>query len=450
MAFDADTLGNHNFDSGEQYFRNTLVPLARFRFLSANVVDAAGNTPPEWSPSITYPLVHGTLRLAVIGFSNEDIPSLVRPGALGPFHVESALAKVNAEAARLRAEGADAVIEVGHLGATAGTLTSPTGPLIALADNVAGVDAVLGDHTDFQVLTTRPNGVLVTENRSRGIRFTRVRLVVDTATGSVIYKTADFHKPWNIGVTPDPGIQAYINRKNAELAPILGTVVGSSTVAIPRADACGNSAGRLCESLVGNVVTDALRLTYGTDFALTNSGGLRADLTCPTSDNPSDFCPPFTPPPFPITRGQVLSVLPFGNVAVTLPITGAELKAALENGVSRMPAADGRFPQISGFCFTYDVTRPAGSRVISAVRQAADGTCTGAAIDFSASATYTITMNDFIVQGGDQYPNLNAKATTREIMEEVVANWIRGKGTISPKIEGRIKCTGTGCPTVTP
>ena len=70
--------------------------------------------------------------------------------------------------------------------------------------------------------------MLVTENRSKGIRFTRVRLVVDTS-GKVVYKTADFHKPWNIGVTPDPAIQAKIDELNAQLAPILGTVIGSST-----------------------------------------------------------------------------------------------------------------------------------------------------------------------------------------------------------------------------
>ncbi len=60
-----------------------------------------------------------------------------------------------------------------------------------------------------------------------------------------------------------------------------------------------------------------MRAAYRTDFAITNSGGLRADLTCPTTDSPSDFCPAFTPPPFQITRGQVLGVLPFGNIVAT-------------------------------------------------------------------------------------------------------------------------------------
>ena len=132
---------------------------------------------------------------------------------------------------------------------------------------------------------------------------------------------------------------------------------------------------------MGDIVTDAMRLSFdGVDFAITNSGGLRADLTCPSPDIADDFCGSFTPPPWPITRGQVLGVLPFGNLVATVDMSGAELKTYLENGVSSMPAANGRFPQVSGLCFRYDISAPVGSRVIasSVVRQAADGTCTGA------------------------------------------------------------------------
>jgi hypothetical protein len=79
-----------------------------------------------------------------------------------------------------------------------------------------------------------------------------------------------------------------IDELQAALAPILVTVIGDSTEFVPRADACGRSDGRTCESLDGNVVADAMRATYGVDFAITISGGVRADLTCPTTDRP---CP---------------------------------------------------------------------------------------------------------------------------------------------------------------
>jgi len=462
MGFTSDGLGNHNFDKGQTYLRTELIPLASYPFLTSNIVNpSTGKTPPEWKPSKVFDTTFDGFKLGVIGFSNSDLTTLIFPGNLSPFVVTDAKAAIMAEAAALRSKGKlNAIVAIGHEGATDGTFNSPTGPLVTLADGLGGVvDAVLGDHTDFQTINTRSNGVLVTENRSKGIRFTRVRLVIDTNTKTVIYKTADWHKPWDIGVTPDPAIQAKIDALNAQLAPILGTVIGSATRYIPRADACGQSAGRTCESLVGNTTTDSMRAKYksiGVEFALTNSGGLRADLTCPTTDNPSDFCPAYVPPPYPISRGQVLGVLPFGNVVVTLNVNGAELKTMLENGISRMPAVDGRFPQVSGLCFTYDIAAPAGSRVTGAVRQALDGSCTGAAVNLTSAATYKIAENDFMASGGDGYPFFTPRVTTQDIMDQVLADYITANSPVAPAIQGRINCadsngaTAPNCPVVVP
>ena len=458
MGFSADGLGNHNFDKGSVYLRNTLIPLANFPYLSANVVNAQGATPPQWSPSKTFNAFDGT-KLGIVGFTNEDAPTLVFPGAFDPFHVDARLARVQAEVNKLKAKKDGPIVVMGHDGAVAGTLTNPTGPLIDLADQLTGVDAVIGDHTNFQVLTTRPNGTLVVENLSKGVRFTRVRLIVDTSTKAVVYKTADFHKPWTIGVTPDPAIQARIDQLTAQLQPILGTVIGSSTVEILRSDVCGRADGRLCESLVGDVTTDAMRTKYnsiGVEFAITNSGGLRDRLTCPPAGGGTGFCPAFVPPPYLITRGQVLAVLPFGNIVVTLQVNGAELKTMLENGVSSMPGANGRFPQVSGLCFTYNIEAPVGSRVTGAVRQAPDGSCTGASIDLTAAGSYKIAENDFMASGGDGYPVFTSRATTLDIMDQVLADHITASSPISPSIQGRIKCVdpnpgvGNDCPVGSP
>jgi 2',3'-cyclic-nucleotide 2'-phosphodiesterase (5'-nucleotidase family) len=312
--------------------------------------------------------------------------------------------------------------------------------------------------------------VLVTENRGKGIRFTRMRLVVGPGHEGVVYKTADYHKPWTIGVTPDPAIQAKIDALNAQLAPILGTQIGSSTKVISRADQCGRADGRLCESLVGNVTTDAMRARYnsiGVQFAITNSGGLRDALTCPTVDLTGDFCPSYVPPPYPITRGQSLALLPFGNIVVTVTVNGAELKTMLNNGVSLIvdPAtlglsAQGRFPQVSGLCFTYDIAAPSGNRVTSAVVGNADGSCTATPIDLTAGATYKIAENDFTATGGDGYPNVASRMTTQDIMEQVVADYVTANSPLSPAVRafpnGRINCADSNgaalpnCPTLTP
>jgi hypothetical protein len=118
-----------------------------------------------------------------------------------------------------------------------------------------------------------------------------------------------------------------------------------------------------------------------------------------------------------------------------------------------MPAVAGRFPQVSGLCFTYDIAAPAGSRVTGAVRQAADGTCTGPAVDLGAGSSYTIAENDFMATGGDGYPIFSSRATTRDIMDQVVADHVTAQSPISPAIQGRVNCTTTGptaCPVVTP
>ena len=99
------------------------------------------------------------------------------------------------------------------------------------------------------------------------------------------------------------------------------------------------------------------------------------------------------------------------------------------------------------------VSLPAGSRVTSAVRQAADGSCTGAPIDLTAASTYRIAQNDFMATGGDGYPVVFSRGTTQDIMDQVVADYLTTHTPISPAIQGRIVCTTNGspaCPVVTP
>lgn len=239
-----------------------------------------------------------------------------------------------------------------------------------------------------------------------------------------------------------------------DFEPAAQNLAMSSNVFIPRKDSCNDANGRTCESLVGNIVADALRATYATDLAIHNSGGLRADLTCPLFDIPTDNCPAYVPPPYPITGGKVAAVLPFANLVVTLAITGLELKAMLEHGVSQMPASAGRFPQVSGICFTYDIALTPGARIVSAVRQAVDGTCSGAVIDLNSGAvTYSLATTNFTATGGDGYPDFSGRFIYFERDSVAVANYLLGNDPIAPALEGRIVCTTSGatsCPVTAP
>jgi len=129
---------------------------------------------------------------------------------------------------------------------------------------------------------------------------------------------------------------------------------------------------------------------------------------------------------------------------VTLNVNGAELKTMLENGVSRMPAIDGRFPQVSGLCFTYDIALPAGSRVTSAVLADASGNCTATPVDLTAATTYKIAENDFMASGGDGYPFFTPRVTTQDIMDQVTADYITANSPLNPVVQafpnGRVNC----------
>ncbi len=460
MGFNADTFGNHNFDKGTAHLQQ-MIDLANapsgaqpgqpFQYVSANLKNREANL----SGVKDYQIFEvGGVKVAVIGLTNPEAPTLVFPGAFGTIEVTDPIPAANKARAQARMDGAKVFVALIHAGITGfDPVTGQAfGPLIDFANNVGGFDLIVGDHTDFEYSGIH-NNALVVENRSKGRTYARIQLTVDAANGRLINRSVSFITPFTTGVTPDPAIEALLQPYRDALGPIFSVIVGNSSRFIPRADACGNGPGRTCESLVGNVTTDSMRFTYATDFAITNAGGLRADLTCPLVDLPTDFCPSYTPPPYPISRGQVQTVLPFGNVVVTLSLNGAELKAFLENGVSQMPAANGRFPQVSGLCFTYDIAAAAGSRVLSAVRQAADGSCTGAAVDLTAASTYTLATNDFVASGGDSYPVVIGRSTSREIMDQVLADYLTSSGTVSPAIQGRIACTSSGtavCPTVIP
>jgi 2',3'-cyclic-nucleotide 2'-phosphodiesterase (5'-nucleotidase family) len=460
MGFDADTFGNHNFDRGIAHLQQ-MIDLASapageqpgdpFQYVSSNLANLEENL----SGVKPYEIFDvAGLKIAVIGITNPEAPTLVFPGNFGTIEVTDPVAAANKARAQARQAGANFFIALTHMGVTNidPVTGAPSGPLIDFAENVGGFNVILGDHTDFEYSGLH-NKALVVENRSKGRTYARINLEVDPLNGRVASRSVEFVTPLESAVTPDPVIVAMLQPYRDALAPIFNTVIGSSNVFIPRADSCGRPDGRLCESLIGNVVTDSMRLTYGTDFAITNAGGLRSDLTCPTMDIATDFCPPYTPPPFPITRGQVLSVLPFGNVVVTLSVNGAELKQLLENGVSAMPGANGRFPQVSGLCFTYDISAPPGSRVTGAARQAVDGSCTGAPVDLTAASTYSISENDFMANGGDGYLFLYDRAVTQGIMDQVLADYISASSPLNPAIQGRIICTSSGataCPVPVP
>ena len=180
-------------------------------------------------------------------------------------------------------------------------------------------------------------------------------------------------------MTPDPEVAAAVagfeRLLNSEMDVPLGTtaVELDSRVATVRGH----------EAAIGNLIADAMRARGHADVAIMNGGGIRAGK--------------IYPPGSPVTRRDVLAELPFGNHLVVVAVKGSDLRAAIENGLSRLPAIAGRFPQVSGMRVEYDPQRPAGSRVVSIA-------VGGAPLD--PDRMYKVATNDFMARGGDGYTSL--------------------------------------------
>jgi len=182
---------------------------------------------------------------------------------------------------------------------------------------------------------------------------------------------------------------------------------------------------------MGNLVADAMRAKYlGVEAAITNSGGLRQDIL---------IAPPTAgEQPGQITWGEVFAVLPFGNRTVIETLTGAQLQAALLNGVS--PACDpnvatGRFPQVSGVSFAYNPALPRMHRVLEAK-------VNGQPLD--PVRIYRVATIDFLRAGGDGYASLTrgksvVDASGGQIMAAQVIDYLTSRKTVEPLIEGRIE-----------
>ncbi|PYM92789.1 MAG: hypothetical protein DME08_20320 [Candidatus Rokuibacteriota bacterium] len=311
---------------------------------------------------------------------------------------------------------------------------TPRGAIVEMARGARGVDVLIGDHTDMTVNTVI-NGVLVVENRSKGVEYAVVTVDYDRRARAVVGKAAVQKRPWTDAVRPDPTVQALIEEYHARSRPLFDVTVGAAAVRLDRS--------RQEESRLGNLETDALRATYGTDFAFDVSGALRDDV--PSTYQPADrrlrrpSAGYAAGPPWDVVEGDFHAVFPFNNVAVTFRVSGRTLWAALENSVSqgawvggRFQNGVGRFLQVSGLRYTFDPRQPPGRRVVAVTR-------TGGAPIAPDDTVYTAATSDFVYSGGDGYGMLaNGTGVTRELIAETISRAVRARGLVTATVEGRI------------
>jgi 2',3'-cyclic-nucleotide 2'-phosphodiesterase (5'-nucleotidase family) len=216
-------------------------------------------------------------------------------------------------------------------------------------------------------------------------------------------------------VTPDPELAGMVAGFQQTLDREMGAPLTTTAVTLDSRNA--TLRGR--EAAIGNLISDAMRERTRADAAIMNGGGIRGGKVYVAGDS--------------ITRRDVQAELPFGNHLVTLELKGADLRRAIENGLSRLPAAAGRFPQVSGMKVEFDPRRPAGSRALTIA-------VGGAALD--PDKTYRLATNDFLARGGDDYPFATigplVPLEDSPLLADEVMVYLRGIDRVQTGTEGRL------------
>ena len=405
LRTDVAVLGNHEFDFGPEVAAERIRE-SEFPWLGTNVLG------PDGKPALGTVDLHvmevGGYKVGFFGLLAPETDVLSAPGpdiTFAPL-VETATAAVG----RLQAQGADVIVALTH---------DEFAEDRDLARQVEEIDLILGGH-DHDPITFHDGGTLIVKAGYDAHYLAAIDLAVERVKQGGEETVEVVPRAWRFvstaGVEPDPEIAAVVARYEAQLDQELAVPVGTTTVVLDSR----RGTVRTSESNFGNLITDAMRASVDADLALMNAGGIRGDRTY----DPGTV----------LARKDILTELPFGNVTVLIELSGADLLAALENGVSQVEDDAGRFAQVSGMSYAYDPTRPAGSRVVE-VEIGGDPLDTGRA--------YQVATNDYIYGGGDGYealargePLIDPSGGT--LLASIVMDYIAKQGEIAPAVEGRI------------
>jgi len=398
---DLVTFGNHEFDFGTEVTRQRMQE-SRFAWISSNVLDPATGLP--FADAASFVLRDfGGIRVAFIGLTTPETQILSKGGKslkfLDPIPAAKA-AVVHAKRAK-----ADLIVALTHQ-----TMADDK----ALAAALPEIDLILGGH-EHDPLDARVGKTLILKTGSEAVNLGRIDLFAGIGKAGRRVETK-----WElIAVTDEipekPEVAALVKQYQDLTAAQLNLAAGATSVPLDTR----NEVVRMRESPLGNLIADLLRESVQADVALVNGGGIRGNAVTPAG---------------PLTRGDVLKILPFANKIVKLDVTGATLQAALENGVGQIESGAGRFPQVSGLRFIFDPKRPAGSRLVSVV-------VGGRPLD--PAAHYTLATFEFLLGGGDGYSMLKQgkvliNAQSGPMDSDLVLERLKA-GPIAPATDGRIQ-----------
>ncbi|KAB0441204.1 bifunctional metallophosphatase/5'-nucleotidase [Lysinibacillus fusiformis] len=449
MKYDVMTFGNHEFDLGATpEGHQALVDFikgSQFPFVSSNVdfskdtkftglfTDLISSEPQNGK------IYNGIIKevngekVGIFGLTTAETKDISSPGSIA---FEDYITEAKKAVKAFEDKGVNKIIALTHIGFDDNPAYDNDQ---ILAKSVEGIDVIVGGHSHTQL--DKP--VVVDKNiagqakaatlivqayqyndylGTLDVTFNNKGVVV--AHNGALLKVADYAEDAQALATLKPFKDKVEELSNTETG-------ASASIALDNPRTGGDNTKpsvRKNETPLGNLITDGMlkkAKQYNNDviMALQNGGGIRAGIN-----------------QGPITVGEVITVLPFGNTLATMSLTGKELKEALEVSVGQYPAENGGFLHVSGAEVEFDSSKAKGQRIVKVSYM--DGQ--GKYVEIQDNVTYTIATNAFTAKGGDGYDVFKKAYEEGRVTDLGLSDWenlaehITSLGTVNPKVEGRV------------
>jgi 5'-nucleotidase / UDP-sugar diphosphatase len=414
LGYDAMGLGNHEFDKGPailaEFVTKAGFPVVCANFDFSKEETLAGKISP-WT------IVNkGGEKYGIFGLGTENTNELSSPGK--NITINDSFQSARNSVAELKKQGINKIIALTQTGWEKD---------LELARQVGDIDVIVGGHNhivpEFYPTVVNPSTspTLVVQAGAQGKYLGRLNLDFDKEG---IIRSWDKSQLIAIDnkIEADAACTARLVEYQKPINEMLNTVLGKT---LSNLDG-DKSRVRSVETNLGNLVADAMlskTLSLGAKVAVINGGAVRSSVTAGN-----------------ISLGQVMEILPYGNYLVVIELTGQQIIAALENGVSQVDQAAGRFPQVAGMHYAWNPQLPAGSRIVTVEVNNGNGYQ-----PLDPSARYKLVTNDFMAGGGDGYSAFKEASiyfNSGIVDYEALEDFVRTNSPLNPDVEGRIKQVG--------
>ncbi len=414
LGYDGMTVGNHEFDDGPEVLAG-FMDAVNFPILMSNA-DVSGEPALAGKLMKSNVIVRGGEKIGLIGLTPQDTPDLASPGPNITF--TDPASAVQGEVDKLTEAGVNKIIVLSHSGFEVDK---------RVAANTTGVDVIVGGHSNTLLSNTQERAVdvypvmvgdtAIVQAYAYGKFLGELNVTFDDA-GNITEATGE---PLLIDgtVAEDEATKARVTEAAAPLEEIRNEVVAQAGAAIEG----DRSVCRVEECPMGNLVADAMLARVkdqGIQIAIANSGGIRSSIDAGE-----------------VTKGEVLTVLPFQNTLSTFQVSGQTIIDALENGVSQVEEVKGRFPQVAGLKFVWDASvAPNEGRIKEVMVDMGDGFTS-----IDPAKMYGVVSNNFVRNGGDGFKMFLDAENVYDFgpdVADVLAEYMAAQGPVQPMVEGRI------------